>query len=84
MLTAICMLATSCDLPGKSDPWVTIFTDDFNRADGPPGAAYTIVSGTWNIVSNQLVQQHTFDGGTPAGAEARPCFLSSFLSRPIA
>jgi hypothetical protein len=33
---------------------VTTFTDDFNRADGSPGANWVQVSGTWSIISNQL------------------------------
>ncbi|MET7975744.1 hypothetical protein ABZW44_22415 [Streptomyces mirabilis] len=33
---------------------MTTFTDDFNRADGSPGANWVQVSGTWSIVSNQL------------------------------
>lgn len=33
---------------------MTSFTDDFNRADGSPGAGWVQVSGTWVIVSNQL------------------------------
>jgi hypothetical protein len=33
---------------------MTTFTDDFNRADGSPGANWTQVSGTWSIISNQL------------------------------
>jgi hypothetical protein len=33
---------------------VTTFTDDFNRADGDPGASWVQVSGTWSIVSQQL------------------------------
>jgi hypothetical protein len=30
------------------------FSDNFNRADGSPGAGWVQVSGTWSIVSNQL------------------------------
>jgi hypothetical protein len=41
---------------------VTTFTDDFNRADGSPGANWTQVSGTWTIVSNQLSSGNA--GGT--------------------
>jgi hypothetical protein len=33
---------------------MTTFTDDFNRADGSPGANWVQVSGTWSIISNQL------------------------------
>jgi hypothetical protein len=33
---------------------VTSIVDDFNRADGSPGANWVQVSGTWTIVSNQL------------------------------
>jgi hypothetical protein len=33
---------------------MTTFTDDFNRADGSPGANWVQVSGTWTIVSNRL------------------------------
>jgi hypothetical protein len=33
---------------------VTTFTDDFNRADGSPGANWVQVSGTWSIISQQL------------------------------
>lgn len=33
---------------------MTTFTDDFNRADGSPGANWTQVSGTWSIISQQL------------------------------
>ena len=33
---------------------MTTFSDDFNRADGDPGANWVQVSGTWSIVSNQL------------------------------
>ena len=33
---------------------MTTFTDDFNRADGSPGAGWVQVSGTWSIISNQL------------------------------
>ncbi|MEU9208547.1 hypothetical protein AB0D27_11475 [Streptomyces sp. NPDC048415] len=33
---------------------MTSFSDDFNRADGSPGANWVQVSGTWSIVSNQL------------------------------
>jgi hypothetical protein len=41
---------------------VTSFSDDFNRADGSPGANWVQVSGTWVIVSNQLSPGTT--GGT--------------------
>jgi hypothetical protein len=41
---------------------VTTFTDDFNRADGSPGANWVQVSGTWVIVSQQLSPGTT--GGT--------------------
>jgi hypothetical protein len=33
---------------------MTVFTDDFNRADGSPGANWVQVSGTWSIISQQL------------------------------
>ena len=33
---------------------MTSFSDDFNRADGDPGAGWVQVSGTWSIVSQQL------------------------------
>jgi hypothetical protein len=33
---------------------VTTFTDDFNRADGAPGANWVLVSGPWTIISQQL------------------------------
>ncbi|WP_394436270.1 hypothetical protein [Streptomyces sp. SGAir0957] len=35
---------------------MTTFTDDFNRADGAPGANWVLVSGTtsWTIISQQL------------------------------
>jgi hypothetical protein len=33
---------------------VTTFTDDFNRANGAPGANWTDATGLWTIVSNQL------------------------------
>ncbi|WP_069769817.1 hypothetical protein [Streptomyces sp. LUP30] len=33
---------------------MTTFTDDFNRANGSPGANWVQVSGTWSIISNQL------------------------------
>jgi hypothetical protein len=33
---------------------MTTFTDDFNRADGSPGANWVQVSGTWSIISQQL------------------------------
>jgi hypothetical protein len=33
---------------------VTTFTDDFNRADGSPGANWVQVSGAWTIISQQL------------------------------
>jgi hypothetical protein len=36
---------------------MTTFTDDFNRADGDPGANYTSLTGTWAIVSNALQAQ---------------------------
>lgn len=32
---------------------VTIFSDDFNRANGDIGAPYTISGGTWTITSNR-------------------------------
>ena len=33
----------------------TIFTDDFNRADNTDiGSVYTKLSGTWEIISNEL------------------------------
>jgi hypothetical protein len=41
---------------------VTSFSDDFNRADGSPGASWVQISGTWVIVSNQLSPGTT--GGT--------------------
>jgi hypothetical protein len=41
---------------------MTTFTDDFNRADGSPGANWTAVSGTWTIASNQLSSGNA--GGT--------------------
>jgi hypothetical protein len=41
---------------------MTTFSDDFNRADGDPGANWVQVSGTWTIVSNQLSPGTT--GGT--------------------
>ena len=41
---------------------MTTFTDDFNRADGSPGATWVQMSGTWVIVSNQLSPGTT--GGT--------------------
>ncbi len=41
---------------------MTSFSDDFNRADGSPGANWVQVSGTWVIVSNQLSPGTT--GGT--------------------
>jgi hypothetical protein len=43
---------------------VTTFTDDFNRADGSPGANWTAISGTWTIASNQLSSGNA--GGTIA------------------
>ncbi|MEU5043163.1 hypothetical protein [Streptomyces griseorubiginosus] len=33
---------------------MTTFTDDFNRANGAPGANWTDATGLWTIVSNQL------------------------------
>jgi len=33
---------------------VTTFTDDFNRANGAPGANWVDATGLWTIVSNQL------------------------------
>lgn len=33
---------------------MTTFTDDFNRANGAPGANWVDTSGLWTIVSNQL------------------------------
>lgn len=33
---------------------MTTFTDDFNRADGAPGASWVDSSGLWTIVSQQL------------------------------
>jgi hypothetical protein len=33
---------------------MTTFTDDFNRADGSPGANWVQVSGTWSIITNRL------------------------------
>ncbi|MDX3245844.1 hypothetical protein [Streptomyces sp. ME18-1-4] len=33
---------------------MTTFTDDFNRADGAPGANWVLVSGPWTIISQQL------------------------------
>jgi hypothetical protein len=33
---------------------VTTFTDDFNRANGAPGAGWVDGTGLWTIVSNQL------------------------------
>ena len=33
---------------------MTTFSDDFNRANGSPGANWVAVSGTWSIISNQL------------------------------
>jgi hypothetical protein len=33
---------------------VTSFSDDFNRADGAPGANWVLVSGPWTIISQQL------------------------------
>ncbi|HEY9370142.1 hypothetical protein [Streptomyces sp.] len=41
---------------------MTTFTDDFNRADGSPGASWVQMSGTWVIVSQQLSPGTT--GGT--------------------
>jgi hypothetical protein len=38
------------------------FSDDFNRADGSPGANWVQVSGTWTIVSQQLSSGNA--GGT--------------------
>ncbi len=31
-----------------------LFSDDFNRADGPPGANYTAIAGVWVIAGNKL------------------------------
>src|ERR1044072_4222710 len=33
---------------------MTVFTDDFNRADGAPGSGWVLVSGPWTIISQQL------------------------------
>jgi hypothetical protein len=38
-----------------------VHRDQFNRADGAPGAAYDNASGTWSITSNKLA----FGAGTP-------------------
>ncbi len=35
------------------------WSDDFNRPDGPIGGDWTVVSGTWAIVSNQGTHQST-------------------------
>lgn len=40
---------------------VVIFSDDFNRANGSPGANWTGYFSTWLIVSNQLVGDATSD-----------------------
>lgn len=32
----------------------TLYTDDFNRADGAPGGGWTNLTGTWDISTNQL------------------------------
>jgi alkaline phosphatase D len=39
-----------------------LYTDDFNRADGAPGANWTAVGGSWLITSNKLTQN--FNPGT--------------------
>lgn len=47
--------------PPPVGPTIT-FQDDFNRADGSPGANWVQVSGTWAIISNQLSTGTTGSG----------------------
>lgn len=54
-----------------------VFTDDFNRANGPPGAGWTVQSGTWAIDGNMLkssVAGIIRSNTAPAGANVC-CFL---------
>jgi hypothetical protein len=50
----------------------TLFTDNFNRADGAPGGDWTVTTGTWDISANQL-RGHTLAAvvkhPTPAAAQ---------------
>ncbi len=50
----------------------TLFSDDFNRADGAPGNGWTVATGTWDILSNTL-RCHTNGAriyrAVPTGAE---------------
>lgn len=41
--------------------------DDFNRADGAPGASWTTASGTWAIASNRMYQTAGLDNSYPGG-----------------
>lgn len=42
-----------------------LFRDDFNRADGPPGANWVIESGSWAIVGNKLQATITCTASPP-------------------
>lgn len=39
------------------------FQDSFNRANGAPGSAYTVASGTWAIVADELANTGVAGGG---------------------
>ena len=57
MVYAGCKKSTSDDNPPRDCTWSTVFSDDFNRADGPIGSNYyEVFSGTGfaDIFSNQL------------------------------
>ena len=54
--------------------------DDFNRADGPPGAEWTVITGSWEIEGQEIVQTDTSSGSKRMTYDASTDVQYGFVS----